>query len=281
MSMAKKISVCIPVYNGAKYIRETVDSVLSQNVAELELLIQDNASTDSTLRVLREFSDKDSRVKVFASDATIGMAANWNKIISRAGGEFVMLLSADDLLAPDFLSKCLKIFALTGVAAVTTNHYWLTESYTRKKMSLLREGILSDFAIKTLLFNPFSINFTLFRRHSLETIRGANGEIFSSRLLSCDYDLWYRIAFSGQCIYFLNEPLGFYRVHENNLSRNVRRMTRHAVIVVLHYSDKLRARWPLLYKLSMLRFIFRIFRETIRGAGIDRRLLRVLLSELF
>lgn len=275
------VSVCIPVYNGAAYIAETVRSVQMQKGPDLQILVQDNASTDATLDILAELAAQDSRVKVYKSDITIGMADNWNKAIARADTDYVMLLSADDMLAQGFLKRCLQVITSTGADAATTNHFWLRKASLKKKLTLMREGIYSDFALKTLLFNPFSINFTVFNRRSLLNICGTNGEVFSSRLLSCDYDLWYRIAFSGQRVYYSSEALGLYRVHDNNLSGNLLKMTRHAALVVLHYAGRLKKRWPVLYRLSIARFIYRVLREGLRGAGLDKRLLRVLTGELF
>lgn len=278
MGFRDRVTVCIPVYNGERYLRETLNSVLSQDCSGLRVVVQDNASTDSTLGILREAA-VDRRISVFRNDSPVGMAANWNICLSRAVTEFVMLLSADDMLCPGFLSKALESLESEGTDAFSSNHFWLREGGLKKKLSLVKAGRFRDFALHTLLWNPFSINFTLFRRQALLDLAGAEGEIFTSSLLACDYDLWYRLAFSGKEILYTEEPLGVYRVHNESLSSNARRIRRHALMVILRHSDALRRRWPFWFRVSMLKFLGRELWGRLHGAGEDPRFVRILVGE--
>lgn len=100
------VSVCIPVYNGAGFIAETVRSVLSQTFTEFELLVLDNASTDETPKILEQFDD--SRLRVIRHPSNIGATANFNSALSAARGVWVKILCADDLLYPDCLKQQLS-----------------------------------------------------------------------------------------------------------------------------------------------------------------------------
>ena len=74
--MEPLVSVCIPAYNNAGYIRETIDSILNQTYHNIELVVVDDNSKDNTLDVIR--SVKDSRVKVYHNEENLGMVGNWN-----------------------------------------------------------------------------------------------------------------------------------------------------------------------------------------------------------
>lgn len=95
-----RISVVIPVYNGEKPIRETIDSILNQTFSDFELIMINDGSQDSTLDILTNVQDP--RLKVF-SYPNVGLSASRNRGISHACGEFIAFLDADDLWTPDKL----------------------------------------------------------------------------------------------------------------------------------------------------------------------------------
>jgi glycosyltransferase involved in cell wall biosynthesis len=101
------ISICIPVYNGEKFIRETIQSVLHQNFKNFELIILDNASIDRTAEIIREFND--SRIKFFSNNVTISAHQNWSKVVSLASAPWTKLLCADDLLVPEALDQTCEL----------------------------------------------------------------------------------------------------------------------------------------------------------------------------
>lgn len=98
-----KVSVCIPSFNLAPYIGQAIQSVLDQTFQDFELLIEDDASPDDSLKVIESFNDP--RIKVFRKD--INQGANWttNNLVSKAQGEYIALLAADDIWVKDKLQK--------------------------------------------------------------------------------------------------------------------------------------------------------------------------------
>ena len=100
-------SVALPVRNGADYIREALDSVLSQTYQHFEIVISDNASTDATPDILAEYAAKDARVRVSRSETSLGHAANVNRSIALASNEWVKFICHDDLFHP----RCLEVLA--------------------------------------------------------------------------------------------------------------------------------------------------------------------------
>lgn len=96
--MLPKISVCIPTYNYGHYISFAVESILSQQFTDFELIIVDDCSKDDTEEVVSRFLP-DKRVSFEKNERNLGMVANWNKCISRAKGEYIKFVFADDMLA--------------------------------------------------------------------------------------------------------------------------------------------------------------------------------------
>lgn len=272
------VSVCIPVHNGEAFVAEAIRSVLDQGRPDTEIVVRDNASTDGTWGILEALAARHPRIAVARNAANIGMAPNWNAVVADARGDHVMLLSADDRLEPGFLARCLGELGRGGADIVTTNFYWFRDGARTRRRTFVRGGTRGSFAATVLLFNPFQINFTLFRREAvLRLSRGGN--LFSSLFFNCDYDLWIRAALSGMSLRYLDEPLGAYRVHASNLSRDLPRMDRQSALVVLRHRRALAAACPLAYRATLARFMGRTVLRRLRGGPFDRRLCSVLWRE--
>lgn len=99
-----KISVCIPMYNGQKYLRECLDSVLAQAYPDFEVLMVDDRSNDGTPEIAREYASRDPRFRLVRNEANLGLVKNWNRCVELAQGEWIKFVFQDDLLAP----LCLK-----------------------------------------------------------------------------------------------------------------------------------------------------------------------------
>lgn len=103
------VTIGIPVYNGEKYIVETLDSVLAQTHQELEIVIADNASTDGTQAILRHYEELDPRIRVIYNEVNVGAAGNYNLVLHEATSDFFAWLSADDVLEPTFIERNLQL----------------------------------------------------------------------------------------------------------------------------------------------------------------------------
>src|SRR5690606_30405019 len=91
-------------YNYASYLGFTLDSVLAQEVYDLEVIVSDNCSTDASVALVNDYARRDARVKLTINNCNVGFAGNLQKATSRATGEWMTLLSSDDLLDTNFLS---------------------------------------------------------------------------------------------------------------------------------------------------------------------------------
>jgi glycosyltransferase involved in cell wall biosynthesis len=107
------VSICLPVFNGAKYLEEAINSVLEQSHTELELLIADDCSTDSSWDLVQKYAAQDPRVKIMRNDERLGLFSNYNRTIGSAKGEYIKLFAQDDIMQPSTLA--------TMVAALSKN----------------------------------------------------------------------------------------------------------------------------------------------------------------
>lgn len=106
--MAPRVSVGLPVYNGEDYLADSIESVLSQTYEDLELVISDNASTDSTPEICAEFASQDGRVKYFRSRMNLGAGPNNNAVFRLSSGELFKIHNHDDIAHPKFIELCVQ-----------------------------------------------------------------------------------------------------------------------------------------------------------------------------
>ena len=100
------VSIGLAVYNGAKYLRQTLDALLAQDYRDFELLISDNASTDETAEIATACAADDGRIRYHRNDTNIGAVDNFNRVCDMAGGKYFMWASCHDLWDKRFLSLC-------------------------------------------------------------------------------------------------------------------------------------------------------------------------------
>jgi len=100
------VSIGLYVYNGENFLASAIDSILAQTWRDFELIISDNASTDATEAICREYAAKDDRIRYYRGDRNRGAAWNHNRVFELARGEFFKWAAHDDTLAPEFLERC-------------------------------------------------------------------------------------------------------------------------------------------------------------------------------
>jgi glycosyltransferase involved in cell wall biosynthesis len=105
-----RVSIGMPVYNGSAFLREALDGLLAQTFEDFELIIRDNASTDATEDICREYAARDPRVRYVRSDKNVGAAANYNHVVGLARGAYFRWAAHDDVCLPGFLQACLDRF---------------------------------------------------------------------------------------------------------------------------------------------------------------------------
>ena len=101
-----KITIGMPVYNGEKYLHESIESILCQTYNDFELIISDNASDDSTEEICRSYATIDQRIRYLRNDTNVGIAKNFNRVVELARGKYFAWAAHDDKHAETFLECC-------------------------------------------------------------------------------------------------------------------------------------------------------------------------------
>ena len=102
------ISIAMATYNGAKYIKEQIDSILNQTIQDIEIVICDDCSQDSTFDILKDYQTNDSRIRVYKNEDNLGFKKNFEKAISLCHGEYIALSDQDDIWMPNHLELLRK-----------------------------------------------------------------------------------------------------------------------------------------------------------------------------
>ncbi|MDE6410115.1 MAG: glycosyltransferase family 2 protein [Muribaculaceae bacterium] len=100
------VSVCLATYNGERYLREQIDSILAQLREEDELIVSDDGSTDATKEILSSYSD--SRIKLFSNEGNHGVNSNFENAVSHASGDYIFLSDQDDVWLPGKVEECVR-----------------------------------------------------------------------------------------------------------------------------------------------------------------------------
>lgn len=104
-----RVTIGLPIYNGQNYLVTTMESLLAQTYADFELIISDNASTDGTEALCREYAAKDDRIRYIRNVENIGASANYNRVFELGRGLYFKWAAHDDLLAPTYLERCVEV----------------------------------------------------------------------------------------------------------------------------------------------------------------------------
>jgi len=129
------VAIGMPVYNGAKYIHQTITSLLNQTFTDFKIIICDDGSTDETVALCREFATLDSRVQVVVNEERLGGAKNFNRAFELSNGKYFMWASQDDLFHPTYIEKCLaKIEVSPQAVMALTEIVFIDENGNRAKV---------------------------------------------------------------------------------------------------------------------------------------------------
>ncbi|BAZ22466.1 putative glycosyl transferase [Kalymmatonema gypsitolerans NIES-4073] len=249
--MQPLVSICIPTYNGAQYLRECLDSVIAQTFTDFEVLLVDDQSSDETLNIAQEYAAKDYRICVKQNEQNLGLVGNWNRCIELAQGEWIKFVFQDDLIAPECLEKmlaaskpdssiisCRRNFIIEEVMPEEVHQYYKNLVTLETLFPESTEISATDYCKAVL--NQIKYNFVgeptviMLRRDVFHRFGNFNPHLVQL----CDLEFWARVAVSTGIIY-VPETLATFRVHSNattvkNHSGRLYRTTVLDPLVLLH-----------------------------------------------
>jgi glycosyltransferase involved in cell wall biosynthesis len=214
--MQPVVSVIIPTYNRANYIKKSLQSAVSQTVRDIEIIIINNYSTDNTLEVISSFNDTRIKIINFKNGGVIAKSRNQGMVQST--GRYIAFLDDDDIWCPDKLELQIEYLeSHPEFGAVYSNAIIIDEKDNRKGYLIKRGQAKEGQIFQHLLGGNFiTILTVLMRRELLESIGLFNEE--PSLIAVEDYEYWMRTAFKFGFGY-ISKPLALYRIHGTSISK--------------------------------------------------------------
>lgn len=236
--MAPKVSVCIPVYNGARFLRQCLDSILAQTFRDLEIIIVDDGSTDGSTAIATEYVDGDSRVRLFRNTRNLGLVGNCNQAVRLAKGEWIKFLFQDDVLAPECLARMLEMgqgradlivvrrclaFAHDTPDDIRNmyNQYLLENDLGRHFPGCTAvsaeafRSLMIDKPDRNCIGEPTAV---IVRKRAFDRYGYFNPYLVSL----CDWEYFARVA-ANTGLYYIDESLATFRVHKASQSAELRK----------------------------------------------------------
>jgi glycosyltransferase involved in cell wall biosynthesis len=224
-----KVSIGMPVYNGEKYLEEALRSLLDQDYTDFELIIADNASTDTTEGIASYYALRDARIRYYRNPTNVGAGPNFRLVLSLARGEYFKWACADDVHYPGHLARCVEVLAAAPeeVVLVAPRALLIDEKgdslLDEKGLPLPRAGLgprdKGPERLATTAKTPHrrlaevlprlqwsTAQFGLFRTHALRRTRAIDSFYASDRVLLAE------VAMLGE-IWEIAEPLFARRQH--------------------------------------------------------------------
>ena len=243
-----RFSVIIPLYNGAKFIERTLDSVVSQTFRDFEVVLVNDGSPDNAGVVVKEYVKKHPEVKfVYIEQKNKGLGGARNTAIRNSTGQMIAMIDQDDLWYPEKLETVDRAFSENPSADIVSHDINIS---TKNGKKIFRTGPASKDMFRALLFkgNLLRTPSVSFRKSALERAGYFSEDRKVSHLVE-DYDLWLRMALTGLIFCFIRDVLAEYLVHEENFSsksgKALINMSTGEINTIRTYFKLLRRRRPL------------------------------------
>lgn len=207
-----KVSVVMPSYNSAAYVRDAISSVLGQTYQNWELIIVDDASTDNSVDVIRPYTDTDPRIRLHINEKNAGAAATRNKCTELATGDIIAFLDSDDLWLKEKLEKQVAVYQSDPSATFVFTHYGCMNKDGEpfgKEIGTLPLLTYTDL-LKGCSIGCLTVSYNV----------NALGKRFFVDYGHEDYILWLEILKEGNNAVGVPELLARYRITKGSLSAN-------------------------------------------------------------
>ncbi|MBY0550353.1 MAG: glycosyltransferase [Candidatus Obscuribacterales bacterium] len=222
MSEKPLISVCLPVYNGAKYLDAAVRSVLKQTHGEFELLISDDQSVDDSAEICRGYAEQDSRVRFWINDRRLGLFGNYNHTIQSARGTFIKTFAQDDLLEPRSLEVLSAVLLENPEVSLVSSARQVIDA--NGACTYVRRPFPHSMQVpsrEVITFNLINLNNWIGEPSTVMFRQRDAGFGFDSAFYHYgDIEYWFRLLERGN-YYFVDEVLCSFRRHpESQTDKN-------------------------------------------------------------
>ncbi|MBX2905716.1 MAG: glycosyltransferase family 2 protein [Taibaiella sp.] len=222
------VSICIPSYNRADLIEETISSALAQSYHNVEVIVNDNCSTDDSWPLLESLAAKDVRLKIFRNDSNLGAVRNWQRVMAHATGKYALILWSDDLVKDTFVEKCVAAFeddvafVMCGVEEFSDQGVYYSSNFGMQG-KVQKERYYDQILFKNKNGLPVSPSCALFRTEDLrgcilDVIPNADGIDFNRTGAGPDVLTFLITSAKYPYIKVLPDHLALFRSHPSSIT---------------------------------------------------------------
>jgi glycosyltransferase involved in cell wall biosynthesis len=205
------VSVILCTYNGEKYLRQQVESILKQSYKNFELIISDDLSTDNTRTLLTQLQKEDQRIRLHFNAMNFGYNQNFARAFALASGEYIAVSDQDDIWKPEKLSELMPLFNSPDVMLVHAQSVRFSGEPPEIEHYTARKPLEGNDVKQALFFNTIAGHNMVFRKSLLQSAAPFPPDVF--------YDWWLAIhALLKGRIGTTTKVLGFHRSHESNVT---------------------------------------------------------------
>lgn len=218
------VSICLPVYNGESFLTDAIESALQQTFTDFELIIIDDASTDTSYLIAEGFSKRDKRIRLFRNDKNLGLFQNYNRCLLQSQGAYIKPFAQDDLLEPTILEKLVQVMERRpSVALVSTAKRWISNSGEAIKTFQQFPADTQIEGREVIRYNLIQLTNWVGEPSTVMFRAEHKGTGFDTELFHYgDIDYWFRIV-ENHDYYYLNDVLCSFRRHGSSAtSKNLK-----------------------------------------------------------
>jgi glycosyltransferase involved in cell wall biosynthesis len=254
MSRGRSVSICIPTYNGMRFLDDCLESVRGQSFDDLEIVVVDDHSSDETLSIARRHAARDVRIRIEQNPHRLGLVGNWNRCVELARGEWIKFVFQDDLIDPQCVERMVEAGRRSNATMVACFRRIALEDADDETRRVYRQYVeneslagvfpgrtdvsgrefsdaVLDHMRKNFVGEPTAV---LLHRTAFQRFGTFNGNLGSV----CDFEYWIRVGIHDG-LSIVPEPLATFRVHAAGASAGLRRDKRYRLekldsLILLH-----------------------------------------------
>ena len=204
-----KVSIILPVYNAKEFIKDCIDSILAQTYQNFELIIGDDASTDNSIDICKQYDNP--KIRIIKCEHNY--IRTCNTLLKFCNGDYIARMDADDIMLPNRIQKQVEILEKDKSLSLCCSNRLIIGTDERRDMWV--ENYVDDFILRLFCGN-FIPHSTVMIRTSF--LRNLGIKYKSEYPYAEDYKMWSDIAMNGGTIYAIKEPLIKYRIHDSSIS---------------------------------------------------------------
>jgi glycosyltransferase involved in cell wall biosynthesis len=207
------VSVILPVYNAERFTRPAIESILNQTYQNLELIIVNDCSIDSSLEILNEYAQRDKRVNVESNALNLKLSKTLNRAIALSKGKYLARMDADDISLPTRIEKQVKALEENPDVVIIGCNMGIIDEYDKRIGYRKYYSTDQEIRKRMFYFSPFSHPAIMIRKEALDKVGDYNHDYNPAE----DYELYFRLGTVGKFMN-LSEELFVYRIVGNSMT---------------------------------------------------------------